>query len=1665
MATVTNRNAFCADYSELTSCLLAIQTAANNGMFNGHPEVLRLIRVFENDSLRKLYLRTIRILGILYEVDGVPPYISLKGDFEEIDFSKLDFWIGYSDANVGGDFYEVDFTELDFWVGFSDSEYSDYVAVFQTILNIFQELCSRSDELTEFDRAALNAALIPVLDALNNLRAYLKELGFELCGAIGDATAGNNTPGVFLQAAGSDGVDGIAEGLHLRWSFTGAMAALHLPKGDYFPAGTPVNGYNRPNDFVHISRIPYATPAQVNIDFEQDRPIVNSLNLYWTYATNQIVNGVKVSNRVRLRFTNKNLYYQLALQVNPSNNYFEFLKQYSAVVEIEIIDKTAFSYTFEVGSANLSSPSIFKIEALANFDKQPDDADTFVRQTLVLENESASTSVVADNMSRVRLKKTAPVFLKRLSFETYTDFLATRNQDAWTTIGNGFALSLEDQVVFDRLENASYAIDNHWPLYNEGTRVKVANYQDQWSFAHENEPSIKSLINDYLFRSKTDPRANLEIFEEGITTDGQFISLLDAVQLNALDYHMARMFGLGHIDTPANTAVDERFVYRLTYTNKDSINGSNTVNYSYMSLPVSKLDKRAPEKPVMRPITYNLFVENQDYASPFDENGYGKLENLRVVNLGRASYSDELPNHNFFADLNAIENSNIFQVSRAVLYGIEYRPDGQPNYVKPEITSERPFGKIYYAYDDDFPETGVPEPILCPDDVDSLYIHLEKQTGVHHYALYGVNWFSRASAIGLEVATDATEFPLRNTLTPPSDLAAQYVQKEDPLIFTSSLEQEWLAGRTNEFSGDDISFTRLTFNWLDITDITALGEEITPEKLQNVVKPNQTNVLFRPNFPLEVIGVITNVIPVPDFENKAILFVGPYQLITGETVEPAIANADFNRFKNSVLATPAGQFRVIEISATSAFPMITIEKIYDTVRVDDEDPEDGSTVFGSRKEYIAPTIGSRFTMVENLGDSANWLPVQEKIELVSFASKTDPVIETITDPEDNKSQFWVGGITGNAIINKIYDEENEFLGHYQIVFENAVSLAPHPQINVPFDSADPTKNAPGQLHTAHVEWYKGQARLLTTSGEEKKLLQVEVLNQASELTLVVYDPSYDSDPVIISQNANDYVSVNFHPGYRVYLLPEPAPTYVLNRENILPQGNENDRRTLIGIQNQDTVVSGFTTSVSTPAVLLARNIYEPQQMDQPTAPNLKVRPDATTRAAFTFDMRMGPLAGGIPRKPFGFMFYRITHIDVLQALFEPITIENIFASLAALTEDPYFTLRYLELVNLVFDPQNSMHFKVYEALPSPYGFPVPDKEGLVDVGDSDAIKIAKYKLAIRAGLLPLTEQPPIYNYIKQGYQTSNNLPVIRDIDGNLLNATDPKFDPFPMVRLFTKDTDPNAGYVRTTDYFLNASSRDFYFYAGAEMSNQLATGPLSLFVGPVEILQTSPADAPIVSSFAVIPPPITDIAEASVVFKIAAIPLSDNISKIRVYRTTDLSKAVSISQMDNHFDVVIDPRENTGYELTDTFADFTIIPLGKTVCYRLVGVRTIINEFDEEEEVLSQSGDVIAVKLIDTRNPDAPELLYDSAQNKLTWAPTTLDGTYYVCKQNVRANWERVYVVEPPITDEPMVYNLPDPLDIEDEDGNKIYHRFKVQVQNASGLLNLTDKELTYPEN
>lgn len=1536
-----NSYAFCADYSDVADCLSAIQVSEQTGIFEEDAEALRLLGLFENDVLKKLYLRTIRVLGI---ING--DITDLLGDFEDADFSYMDFHVGYRyDGTVG--------------IG----------TTFKTILIIFRELCSRSSEITEADKLSIDAALIPVLDAFTRLKKYLESVGLNPCDATESAQL-KNSKGVYLQVAGSDNTNNIAPGLHLRWTFTDELGENHLPKGAYNNSGA-VTGFNKPNDYVKIFRTPYVNPVRIEIDFETSIPVVDSNGKVWTYLQNQTINEVEISNRIRLTFTNAGAYDQLAASVNPATASFNFLKQYTGIVELEPVGKSIFTVGFDFKNANASATAALKIEALSpgiSYGPLDEDGPDMIstRKTVVAAASASVTAVVkAENVEKIRVKKSVGSFLQGFYMESYYDFLATRGLGAWTEVGNGFSLSLDNIQVYSRLETAAYAVNNLWPQYNNGTKVKVQNYRDKWEVSTVSEPCIKDAVTQYLSLSNTDPRAEITIKEDSNPDDlGLKISYLDILNMQATDYHLARMLGLGHIDVISGISNTDKFVYQLRYENRKGLTDPELIDYTYTSLPTAKQDLLLPQKPAIRELTYSLPLSDGQINTIFDEQGYANWDDIRIVNIGRELFPDEIVGHDFFENLLSVENLNIFEHPKPVLFGVEYRPENQVAYVKPEITQEKIMGKVYYAYDPDFPVTGVPESVPVPDNESSLFIHQEKSPGIHYYAIYGINWFSRASAISDEVVTDETIFPLTNSLTPPTDLTVQYIQKEEQILFTTEREQDWLSGRATAFPGGDIYLTRITFNWIDIADVSKF-ETPVGAVLEGIVKPDKANIFFRSSMPAQVAGVIKNINPVEGSDIRLKVSLGSYQMMDGTTVAPSIFGGS-STFENSLLVTPEGQFRVVGIQGSE----IIIEQSYETTTISEPEPEVDpvtgqvpAVLHSVQKTFNTPRIGSRFTMVENLSNPDNWSQLTEDIAIISFADANDPVIETAIDVEGNISKFWIGGINAQASVAP----EGVVAGCYKITFGSNI-LPPHPQVNIPFDPSHPARNSPGALHEAHVEWYKGWVRMpVLEEDADPKQLEVQIISQESALVLYVYDPSYMHNPIQTGS-----VMVNFHPGYRAYLFSEPSGLF--NMSNILPADNENERKTLIGVQLADerSEGSGFSSTVSLPAVLMARNIQEPMQMPEPLYIKLKVRPDATGKAAFTFDVRVPKGSGGSLRKPFGFMFYRTTPDDMLD------------------------------------------------------GIPP----------------------------MPLMEQVPIYDFIKEGRQTENVLPLIRDMDGNLLNPTDPNFNPFPNVRKYSAN---NETYIRFTDYTLNGSSRDSYFYTAAEVTNQLVSGELSTPIGPVTILHSVPPDPLVVRTY-IIQLPAGAEDNISVRFQLAPISEAEDISRVRIYRTTDAQKALSIDTMEiAGEDIDIEQGVMMGYDIVDTFEDLEVIPLGRTVYYRLLGIRTMSNESDLDEDVYSYPSEVTSVRLIDTKNPVAPSIDYNGLLNKLSWEPTTYNGTYYLYKQNTKGNWEKIYTVLPPDSSELMEYILPAPLVLVDGDGNNIYYRFKVEVENSGGLFNVVD--------
>lgn len=1655
MSSINTSYAFLAGYSSTLNCLQSIEQQELNGGFSANPALLVRLRTFENDVLKKLYNTSI---GVLKTITGYSDG-TIPGDFEDGDYSSIDFSTG-SPGNPGvlGDFVRTDFLTADFWTGNLGSISTGYSARLAYILEMFGVFGNHMSEISEADKYALDFALIQFLDSFDGLKDYLDQQGMNPCE---DAPYQNNSQSLYLQAVGSDGSNGIPQGTLLRWSLAGDLADKHLPQGDYVTPGAATSGYNQPGDYISLQRTPYASPVKHMLDFESAVPFINHQAKRWSYVTTVTLNDQTFTSRASLTFPDATAYDQLAATLNPQTNAFEFLKRYEGTLELAVSGKTSFSVEFDFRNKQAGNSSVFKLDVLSTSAQ----GETLnIRQTVATDPDAPLVkTVLGDNISRIKLLKSSGGYLQSFSFETYDDFLGSRAAADWTSLGENFGLTLSNEQAFERLEASSYPIDNRWPQYNEGTRVRVANYQDKWGVSRPNDPSIKDTVAQYLGLSETDPRAMGTIKDETAGQDApeMSVSYLDVLNLMATDFHVARMLGLGHIDVQPAAAAIERFIYKISYAARKAPDLTDTAVHHYMSLPTAKADSRRPEKPAIRLLSYGLPVNNGSSKSLFDTDGYTPIADVRLVNIGREASSYEQANEENFEDLSLVENFNNYENTKAIFYGIEYRPDSQSAFVKPEITNDKSSAHPYYAYDDNYPD-GVPESVPVPDNADSLYIHFEQQEGVHQYAIYGLDWFSRASLTSDQAITNPTVFPVKNTLLPPADIAVQYVQKEAPLLFTTQTEQDWLSGRDAAFPGQDTGFSRVNFNWLDITDISHLSD--MDALGSKIIKADQVKAYFKPGELQEITGSIKNILPVAGAAHLLMLQTSGYQLLDGSMITPAISADEYPKFTGSQLTTTAGTFKVTAIAAGTEGPVITIEKNTETDRVESSD-EPGS--YATTEKYNSPEAGSRFSLVENLADPANWSPVAGAVSLIDFGNASLSEVETSTDDEGNETKYLVGGISGSASIVPLDadgDGQPDMPGYYKVSFEPGISLAAHPQYNPPFDPASPGSNPPFALNGPHVEWYKGLIRIPVENSDEKKLMEVMRIVQSSPLVLYAYDADYQNEQVQMSSTGTDLVSgVNFHPGYKAYFYAEPLPDHTFNAASLLPSGTENSKKTLIGLQSCQNAGAGtgFSSRLSLPAILLSRRIEEPVEPEAPTAYGLKVRPDATGKAAFTMDIKIAPAADGSVRNPFGLSFYRTNQEDVLYALYKPETVVAILNDLEELTTDLYYNQRFLELANLTFDPDQPGGFKVYDAQPSPYGFPLPDKEGLTFSSDTLALKIEKLESAIRSTLLPLTEQTPVLSFIKTGLQTENKVPRIRNLDGQLLDPSQPGFDPFPMIRKFTKDGEANATYVRFTDYTLNAASRNLYFYACAETTNQLIVGPVSGFTGPVSILHTLPVETPVFRKYSIGTAAAQD-SPLSITFQVSPFSPADNVSKISIYRSLSEAKAVSLQAMMVPFEIDLTGQDlSLGIEVTDSFADLEKIPFGETVYYRLAAVRTIVNEFEQPENVLSAGSAPVAIRLIDPVNPEAPELSYEAANNTLSWIPTAYNGTYYLYKQNQRGNWEKLSTVVPVNTVLPAAYILPSPLIQQDEDGNRVYNRFKVKVENSSGLLNLVDKELT----
>ncbi|MBN2683503.1 MAG: hypothetical protein JXR58_13495 [Bacteroidales bacterium] len=1523
----------------------------------------------------------------------------------------------------------------------------------------------------------------------------------------------------YIQATGSNGNDGSTKGIHLRWDFRGTLGDNHLPKGN--PASTyPTSSrFHKPNDFVKVFKTQYIKKYPAIVDFTNNVPDRINAGVVREWEFDIQVNAIAaetVITTIVIRFSNIYGYNSILVNYNPLTQPFEFLREYSMLptghIEVEAKDKYCFAVTFGMIHIDETDQGELKTETISAIDNKekviscrktfnvepysgPGDQLPLVENTAFLNNKGSINRLEVENIKYVRFsyQNISPY---QISVETYHDFITGTNNEVenfWEEIGH-FALTEYDSVAYERLEGpagTNWNIHNSWPRFVNGLAVDVSNYREKWLDSAGMEEKIKQGVQTYLQNSTdVNPLANVVVpYEEVDNLANTEISYLEMLKLVSFDFHIARMLGLGYIDEMPSSPATKKYIYLMLYETTASLDEEPVANVShfYMTMPTSKEDSCLPDVPELNPVEYGLYVP----ASPIpiqltDDFGYLPYHDIRYVRLFRNIILHDLPYSSIF-----YQNTDEFcsrGKTETIFYGLEYRLQGASWLPNLSFNSENN------------------EVIPVPNHIGNcaIFTHAETEEGIHEYAIYGINWFSRPSSLSDGVATDLTEFPLRNTLLPPSNFAVQLIQKEQPRVFTTIDEQAMLSVINPSNNEDNEILVRATFYW---NHLHHMGYQFDDPNLETFkLKADQIQLFYRQNIPAATRGIIMDVIDFSD--NLVEVITGPYNDNTQSppvTYTPTIiSGVQYGSFKSDEKS-----YKIESIQNLGGDQIkFTLHKIFETELEENLDENDNPTdEFSAAQTAILPNTGDYFSIVEDISnpDSSTWpKKLVEKIDIVHFETvlKEDGTVlatphihtETRTGMEGQDSTLIIGGIFEKTNITELLDKDtngNFIPGSRTGVFEIEFTgnpLSNHPQAN--------------------VEWYKGTVRIKynpdlslnpnyndPSTGyeldlEEKKVLEViNIDTSGPNLILTVVDSTFDVDPTTydilgayqpIMTGAD--VLVNFHPGYRAYFYHETG----FDKPEILPNLSEGTRNSFMGANSID-LSENMESKVSSPALLMALEIIAPLPPAEPSGPIFATRPDFYGKSSYTFDTQV---VHNTTRKPYSLIFYRANERSVLDVLYKQTTVANKLADIEALSEaDKVFMNDYwYALVNVQVNPSghpNEGQFADPLEGTSNAGifqFPLPDNnqyvdpitgskpfEDLTSITDENAVR-----MAIQGVFLPLTEQPVIYDQINHpGKQTRKSEPVFYDEEGRRLAPTDSRYDPFPMVVRYEKG-DGQHWMVRFSDYTIDGASTSIYFYYAIEMTNRMQLGEPSTIAGPVHLINAFPPEKPVIrKAKTTLDNPVLDIS-VSVKLEINKYLSADKISGVQIYRATNPLDAKTVRTMKLVKTIEQDLQEippilfeDIQEQIIDDFSDLVIPPFGDTLFYRLVALRRVTNEQGQEENVPSEPSDLSLASIVDVINPEAPDLSYETGEIinpnilpevVLKWNKTVHNGKYYLYKMNSVGNWGLVDTI---VTNDKNVFFEIGNVEKADEDGNTIYSRYKVGVENTSGLLNLTDKELT----
>lgn len=702
-------------------------------------------------------------------------------------------------------------------------------------------------------------------------------------------------------------------------------------------------------------------------------------------------------------------------------------------------------------------------------------------------------------------------------------------------------------------------------------------------------------------------------------------------------------------------------------------------------------------------------------------------------------------------------------------------------------------------------------------------------------------------------------------------------------------------------------------------------------------------------------------------------------------------------------------------------------------------------------------------------------------------------------------------------------ETDKHLGLYKITFPG-FNLPQHPQYKAGNENSVEWFNGIVRLfrkssvkagNTIHVESRK-EFKVVRIEKEDLTGDLVLTINDTDFKLGNFIDQTIhpDYDEIIVGNQ-----DVNYYPSYRIYLYADSASG--ITKENIQPRANESTHYSIFGISTH-AVRPTFEhkSKISIPSPMYAVKIEEPVKPEQIKCDSYyATRPDFYNRSTFTFTTKYKD-----DRKPYGALHYRANEESFLNVLYERETIKLIREELQKLggNDEVNFRDRWKNFLNFN-ELETDGHYKTFpQNDPEGFAFPLPDNEELIKLindfikwhndsmpgtinDEEEIISISALnqviiskgvenpvlavhfiEQAIQSAFVPLTEVPVVYEYIKGSeYIPTNKKQTIKDKNGHALKPTDTDFDIAPMMKIVNE----TENITQFTDFNLDGNSQSIYFYAVREMDIKMNFSQFSDLLGPVKLVSSTPPKMPEIKRIMPILENQVLGIKPAIQFELNAYQPEFNIKKINIYRATSMQEAQSIRTMTPVKEVLIDEETLSNefdnvWTVYDEFEDVESVPFGDGLFYRITVSKEIEYEDSSSTELNrivnidyapSQPSKITATIIADNVSPESPELeasgIVTGTNGEIlkpiifSWEKTVHNGKYHLYKMNNQGNWEKIHekasneiIVNLPLLETKL---LTDELVIKNEDGERIYHHFKVISENSSGMFSSEEKILT----